>query len=289
MKRVIPVGRAATAAAGVLAALAVAAAPATSQGDGRNAMTWRWDGQVSRGSWMRVYDVNGRIAVEPSPDGLVHVRAEKQVRSGGDPRSVRFAVARDGSNVSVCALWSDNATCDDEGAHNNRITSDNGDRRQNVGVVFTVQVPGAVRALASTVNGEVAVSRVSGEVSARTVNGAVEVRDTGGPVSARTVNGSVDVTTSGGPVSAETVNGTVDVTMGTQGSADMTFRSVNGSITIRTPSALDAAVDLRTVNGTVSSRYPLSYDRRRRSASGTVGRGGRELTARTVNGSVTLN
>jgi hypothetical protein len=273
----------------VVAIVTIAAPAGAQQNLGRNDMTWRWDGPVSNGQWLRVFNVNGAMNVTASSDANVHVRAEKRVRSGGDPTTVHFDVERDGDGVSICALWTDDATCDEHGARNNNIHTGQWDRRQNVEVVFQVQVPSGVRASMNTVNGELNISRVAGEVRANTVNGGVQVRDVGAAVNARTVNGDIRVDTRGGPVSAETVNGSIDATMASQGTADMRFRSVNGGIDINAPDALNADVELSTVNGSIDSKYSLNYDRRRRHAEGTVGRGGPSLLASTVNGSVTLH
>lgn len=271
------------------AALAVlAAAPlAAQQNLGRDGTSWRWDGTVSSGQWFRLYNVNGPVHVTASGDNAVHVRAEKHVRAGGDASAVHYAVVQ-GDGVTVCALWNDDATCDERGARNNNIHTGSWDRRQNVEVAFEIQVPSGVRASMNTVNGELDVSRVNSEVTARTVNGAVQVTQVGASVVARTVNGDISVDTRGGPVSAETVNGSITASMAAQGSADMRFKTVNGTIDIDAPSALNASVELSTVNGSVESKFPLSFDRRRRHAEGTVGSGGPTLLASTVNGSVTL-
>lgn len=279
---------------GALAALSaatmVAAAPAGAQQNlGRNDTSWRWDGQVANGQWLRVFNVNGPMNVTASSDGNVHVRAEKHARRGGDPTTVHFDVERDSHGLSICALWTDNATCDDDGAHNNSIHTNEWDRKQNVEVSFEVQVPSGVRASMNTVNGELNITRVGSEVAANTVNGGVQVRDVGAAVRAHTVNGDVSVDTRGGPVSAETVNGSIDARMASQGTTDMKFRSVNGGIDINAPDDLNANVELSTVNGSIDSKYSLNFDRRRRHAEGTVGRGGPSLLASTVNGSVTLH
>lgn len=278
-----------TAALAMLAAAPLASAPLHAQENlGREGTSWRWDGTVSGGQWFRLYNVNGPVHVTASGDNAVHVRAEKHVRSGGDASVVHYAVVRGNDGVTVCALWSDDATCDERGARNNNIHTGSWDRRQNVEVAFEIQVPGGVRASMNTVNGELEVSRVTSEVIARTVNGAVQVTQVGASVIARTVNGDVSVDTRGGPVSAETVNGSITASMAAQGSADMRFKTVNGTIDIDAPSALNASVELSTVNGSVESKFPLEFDRRRRHAEGTVGKGGPTLLAATVNGSVTL-
>jgi hypothetical protein len=270
-------------------ALPLAAAPLGAQQNlGRDGTSWRWDGPMSSGGWFRLFSVNGPVHITTSSDGNVHVRAEKQVRSGGDASTVHYAVVRDGNNVTVCAMWTDNATCDANGMHGNEIHMNDGDRRQNVTVSFEIQVPSGVRAAGNTVNGDMMVERVTSDVSVRTVNGEVRVEQVGGQVTARTVNGDATINTRGGPVSAETVNGSVRATMASQGNADMRFRTVNGGIEITGPSSLNANVELSTVNGDIESKYPLNFDRRRRHADGVVGSGGPSLRASTVNGSITL-
>lgn len=273
-----------------ICATVAGAAPLLAQQDlGRDGTSWHWDGALASGGSLKLFSINGALHFTASPDGNVHVQAEKHVHPGGDPRTIHYAVVRDGSNLTVCAMWSDNATCDAEGMHNDNTSDNNGDRRHNVTAEISVQVPAGVSTNANTINGEVSVERISSDVRARTVNGTVRVSQVTGQVGARTVNGDVNVDTRGGSVSAETVNGSITASMGSGGSGDMRFRTVNGSIEITGPSSLNADVELSTSNGTVDSKYPLDFDRRHTHADGTVGSGGRHLSASTVNGSVTLH
>ena len=276
----------------LLAAAAALTLPASSllaqQDLGRDGTSWHWDGALPSGGTLRLYNINGALHFAPASDGSVHVQASKHVHSGGDPRSVHYAVVRDGNNLAICALWSDNATCDASGMRVND-QGDNGDRRRNVTSEITVQVPAGVHTNGNTVNGEVTVDRVDSDIRAGTINGSVQVSRVSGPVRARTVNGDVTVDTRGGPVSAETVNGSVKVAMGSTGTADMRFRTVSGDIDITAPAPLNAEVDLNTLNGSVDSKYPLDFDRDRHRARGTVGNGSRRLSASTVNGSITLH
>jgi hypothetical protein len=222
---------------------------------------------------------------------MVHVRAEKDVGSRGRTSDVAFQVIESGGDVRVCALWR-NDVCDDDGLHSRRKRDDDDDReRRDVKVRFTVRVPAGVRLSAGTVNGEMSVRDVSSDVRASTVNGRVEVQNVGGEVRANTVNGSVDVTTSKGPVDASTVNGSVNVRMTSlAGDDDMRFHTVNGDVTVEMPSSLDAKVSLSTLHGSISSDYPVQLSGRfgPRRASGTIGRGGREIDMETVNGSIEL-
>lgn len=274
---------------GAACVVVVGATPLLAQQNlGRNGTSWKWDGALPSGGSLRLYNINGAMHFTPSTDGSVHVQAEKHVHSGGDPSTVHYAVVRDGNNLVICAMWNDDATCDADGMHSHDEGDRGGDRRRNVAAEFSVQVPAGVHLGASTVNGDVSVERLASDVRTSTVNGAVRVTQVSGEVRARTVNGDVSVETRSGTVSGETVNGSVDATMGSGGTGDMRFRTVNGSITINGPTPLNADVSLSTLNGSIDSKYTLNFDRRRRHADGTVGSGGRQLSASTVNGSITL-
>jgi hypothetical protein len=255
---------------------------------GRDGTSWKWDGALASGGSLKIFDVNGAIHFTPSSDGSVHVQAEKHVHSGGDPKTVHYAVLRDGNSLTICALWGDDATCSNDGARGGNERNHGGDRRHNVTAELSVQVPAGVRTGGYTVNGDVSVERITADVKTTTVNGTISVSQVSGQVSARTVNGDVDVDTRAGTVSAETVNGSITAAMGADGSGDMRFHTVNGSIEISGPSQLNADVELNTMNGSIDTKYSLNFDRRRKHANGTVGNGGRRLVANTMNGSITL-
>ena len=279
---------------GIASALALAipvlARPALAQQDlGRDGTTWRWDGALASGGSVRLFNINGALHFTASPDGSVHVQAEKHVHSGGDPRTVHYAVVRDGNALTICALFDDGATCDANGMHGDGNRDRIHDRRRNVSAEISVQIPEGVNTSGNTINGDVSVERVDSDVRAATVNGSVRVTQVGGRVRARTVNGDVNVDTRGGPVSAETVNGSIKAAMGATGTDDMRFRTVSGDIDITAPPQLNADIELNTLNGSIDSRFPLRFERDRHRAIGTVGSGGRRLTASTVNGSITID
>lgn len=263
---------------------------ARAQEVGRSADSWTWDGRVESGRWFRLSSVNGPVSIEPSSDNMVHVRAEKVV-GRGRVTDVAFQVIQSGGDVRVCALWRRDV-CDEDGMHSRRRNDDDDDNdRHRVKVRFTVKIPAGVRVSAGTVNGEMRVRDLTSDVRASTVNGLVEVKNVGGEVKATTVNGNVGVTTRSGPVSANTVNGDVDVRMQSLSrSEEMSFSTVNGTVTVETPANLNADVTLDTLHGSIVSDYPVQLSGRfgPRHASGTIGRGGREMKLSTVNGSVEL-
>lgn len=276
---------------GALAVAALVVAPATGSAQsevGRDKEVWTWEGRVASGNWFRLSSVNGPVAVEPSNDNMVHVRAEKQVNRG-DVTEVAFQVVESDGDVRICALWRRDV-CDEDGLHTRRNRDDRNDR-SNVKVKFTVKVPPGVRVSAGTVNGEMRIRDVSSDVRVSTVNGLIEVRDVGGEVRANTVNGGIVVTTRSGPVNASTVNGDIDVRMSSLSrEGEMKFSTVNGSVTIETPSGLDADIMMETMHGSISSDWPVQLSGKfgPRRAEGTIGRGGRSIRLKTLNGSVEL-
>ncbi len=264
--------RASIVAGGALLLAAVVALPANAQDrDQRRENAFTWSGTVPQGKRILVKNINGAIHVERSTSGRVEVSAEKSWRRG-NPEDVRIEQRKlDGDDVLVCALFNEDARCDERGIHSDRKTRWND--RNDVSVRFTVKVPDGVRVDISTVNGGLEVSGVSTEVYANTVNGSIEARSAGGPVRAKTVNGSIRVS------------------MGSTGSADdLEYEAVNGSVTIELPASFGAQLDLSTVNGRVTTDFPITISGTMspRRLRGTVGNGDTRLRASTVNGSITL-
>jgi len=238
-----------------------------------NDRDFSWDGKITNGRWLYVRDLNGSIRVEKATGDRAEVTAVKRWRRG-NPEDVRIETRRlggDDGDVIICAFWTDNASCDEEGyrskGDNNWHGHDN-----DTSVEFTVKLPAGVRLGVSSVNGGVSVSGATSEVRASSVNGRVSA------------------TSSGGPVNASTVNGDIDVRMKELGTGDLEYSTVNGSIEIEVPANLDADLDMRTVNGSLTSDFQLTVEGRvnPRRMRATIGKGGRRLRLETVNGSVEL-
>ena len=238
--------------------------------DQRRDNAFTWSGTIPDGRRILVKNINGGIEVGRSSSGRVEVTAEKRWRRG-NPEDVRIEQRKIGDEVLICALWTEDSRCEEDGIQTPRNSRWND--RNDVSVHFMVRVPEGVRVDVATVNGGLTVSGVTTDVRASTVNGSIEARSAGGPVRAKTVNGSIRVS------------------MGSMGSAeDLEYESVNGSITVELPSNFGAQLELSTVNGRVSTDFPITVSgtlspRRLR---GTVGNGSTRFRASTVNGSVTL-
>ena len=237
----------------------------------REAFTW--EGRIREGRWIMIRNLNGPVEVIRGTSDKVEVIGSRHTRRG-DPDYVRFEVKKFGASeedVLICALWGENASCD-ERSYRNR-NNDRGRNRNEVNVEFRVRVPKGVKVAAFSTNGEVSVDGVDSEVDAATVNGAVLVRSAGGPVSANTVNGNVRATMGRFPLTT-----------------DLSFSSINGTVIAEFSDDLNADVELSTVNGRFLTDFPVTISGRidPRRLRATLGKGGPRVRLSTVNGNVEL-
>ena len=257
--------------------------------------------RLAAGAWVRVYTFNGDVEFREGTGDQVEIRGEKRGRRTRWDR-VFFESKRDGDNLTVCAVYGDEAECGDEGIRGNMNSN-------NVGTRFTVTLPrgarvragsgngdvvvrvAAAEARASTGNGEVEVAGVRGPVHASTGNGALLVEDAGGPVEASTGNGRVTINTATGPVSASSGNGNIDVRMARlAGEGDMEFRTGNGRVSVAVPASFEGEVVTSTGHGRLESDFPLTVSGRMdtRNVRATIGRGGRRIRMSSGNGDLEL-
>ena len=229
--------------------------------------------RVPAGQWIRVRNLNGELRVRPSTSDRVEITATKTWRRG-DPKDVRIQTYKSGDgSILVCAFWTENATCDENGYQSHNDGWRQGDRNNDVAVDFDIRVPKGVK------------------VGVYGVNGAVSVDGATSEVRASTVNGSVAAMSSGGPVQAKTVNGSVHATMGSfEGTQDLDFSTVNGSVIAEFAGDVNADIDLRTVNGRFQTDWPVTISGRidPRHLRATLGKGGPMIKLSTVNGNVEL-
>lgn len=247
----------------MLMALVVTAAPATAQ-------DWSWRGRVSPNQWLEIKGVNGTVRALPATGSQIEVEVTKTAERS-DPDDVRMEVIEHSGGVTICAVYPaprnrEPNQCE-AGERWRSNTQDN-----DVKVNFVVRVPRGVR------------------FDGRTVNGSVSATGLTADARAHTVNGSVTVTTTG-VAEAGTVNGSITVAMGRADWDDvLEFETVNGAITIELPGDVHTEVHASTVNGSISTDYPLTVRGRfgPKRLSGTIGRGGRELSLGTVNGDIEI-
>jgi hypothetical protein len=232
---------------------------------------FRWNGRIPEGRTIRIKGINGNVVAEPTDGSEVEVTAVKTAHRS-DPKGVEIRVVEHPGGVTICAVYpSGDSTrpnqCEpDEDGHSSVHDND-------VEVAFKVRVPKGVHFSGRTINGEIETGALDSDVDAETVNGSINIR-TAGVARAKTVNGSI--TSSLGRADW---NGPVD------------FKTVNGGISLDLPSNTSAEVSAETLNGEILNDFPITVLGRisRRHLNGTIGSGGRELSLKTVNGTIRLH
>jgi hypothetical protein len=230
---------------------------------------FRWNGRIAPGATLEIKGVNGRIAATAASGREIELVALKRGRRH-DPKLVEIEFVEHGGGLTICAVYPSR----ESGRPNECKPGKQGRmsvRNNDVNVEFTIKVPADVSFVARTVNGSVLAEHLAGNVEAYTVNGGIRLD-------------------SSGHARAETVNGSIRASLGKSDWKDpLAFKTVNGSVRVSLPASADTSVRVETVNGGIDSEFAMSEQKKtRRSLTGTIGRGGRELSIKTVNGSVAL-
>ena len=76
-----------------------------------------------------------------------------------------------------------------------------------------------------------------------------------------------------------------------QWQAPLNFKTINGAINLDLPQNLSTDVEAETMNGQINSDFPINLTttfKDRKHLRGRIGAGGRELSIKTLNGSINL-
>jgi hypothetical protein len=148
--------------------------------------------------------------------------------------------------------------------------------RDKATVDYTVHVPESAQLKdVNSVNGQVDISGVAGDINVSTVNGETKIKDAARNLKLDTVNGSI---------TAEMVS------LG--GGQKVSLDAVNGELVLAVPEDADAKFNINTVNGEISSEFsslqpkkewPTGHD-----LNGSLGRGSGSVKADAVNGTVKI-
>jgi DUF4097 and DUF4098 domain-containing protein YvlB len=244
------------------------------------------------GSLSIVDRTNGDISVRAWDRNEVHVRA--LVRATARDLEVAREIA-----ASVVISEVDRL----------RASGPEGRGNQSWSVDYDVQVPRETELTVSTVNGEVAIRELSGDVSVDAVNGAITISDVSGDISAEAVNGQIAISHVIGDISAETVNGSIEIDSvsgnvngrAVNGRIEVTLvddrlagegvdlATVNGPVSLRIPHSLSAQLELETVTGGMDVDFPITISGRLgRRISTTLGGGGPLVRVETTGGAIRI-
>ncbi|HEX6041846.1 DUF4097 family beta strand repeat-containing protein [Longimicrobium sp.] len=247
---------------------------------------FRWSGRIARGDEIAIRGLMGNVHAEPASGDQVEVIGR---RRGDDADQVRIEVVETDDGVTICTVYPtrpSRGNGNDEGRRGRR-DDDNPCNNGHSGSIdvddaridFTVRVPAGVRLAASTVEGD------------------IEATGLRSPVNAASVSGNVRVSTSES-ARAATVSGDVDATFGQADGDDLEFASVSGDVVVRLAGDVGAEVEANTLSGDIQSDFDLRIRGNGsdndggfniqvgKQASGTIGRGGPELSLNTVSGNI---
>jgi len=141
-------------------------------------------------------------------------------------------------------------------------------------VNYTLHVPAGARIeKAASVNGDITIQSIRGEVRASTVNGSIRCRELAGATDVNTVNGGINLDQRALPAGGQ-----------------LKARTVNGSIEVRLPASTEGSLSASTVNGSIRSDLKLAHVTRqkRNKLEARMGDGGSEVLLSTVNGAIRI-
>ncbi len=200
-----------------------------------------------------VKNLNGSVRVGASDSNRVLLRGRKTARNDKDLQRIAVETVESTERIDI----------------ETRIPRG----LRGASVSYELEIPRGSRVQVSSVNGSIRIHGIQGETRAESVNGAVKIEAVSGSVTAKTVNGSLDV-------------GWHRL----DGSAKNFLKTVNGSLKIRMPRDAHGTFEVKTVNGSIRTDLPLEVRKgrfgRHASISDSIGHGGPEFAASTVNGSI---
>ena len=238
---------------------------------------------------------DGSIAVMAWDRSQVALTIERHAGSQAEAEALKVKAEQDGNRIVIEAVKPEG-----EGVHVGWHAGRS--------VSFVLHVPKQTDLTASSGDGSIDATGVTGTVQLKSGDGSIKAADLVGDVSVHTgdgsidaqnVTGALDVSTGDGSVSisgapkalkARTGDGAVNLKVATVASPseDWDISTGDGSITVALPSGFNAQLDAHTGDGSISADdfglRPTGEDKN--NLQGTLGSGGRTLRIRSGDGSI---
>ncbi|MEO8188973.1 MAG: DUF4097 family beta strand repeat-containing protein [Acidobacteriota bacterium] len=203
--------------------------------------TERFNATLPARSTLRVLNVSGDVVAKPGREFSAvcqtSVTASTKARAEEILSRTRTVQLRDGDELRLESRWPEMGEETSWFSRSSRPGSwrtASRCRDCRITMQYEVVVPPGVLAILHTVNGEVRIEDLDGELDAQTVNGNVTVRGSRRGVRAQTVNGKIDVSAAAAPQGAvldlKTVSGAVLLTLPKDARFDLSATAMNGSI-----------------------------------------------------------
>ncbi len=197
----------------------------------------RLNGTLSAGQTLHVENVSGDIVATPgkafSAVVTLTVSAPSQEKADEILKKTEVQSDHDEDGWTLETVWPGNRS--GRGSRHGSPCE-----RCRITAAYEIVVPPGVTAELQTVNGNVRVRDLDGELNLENVNGSIEVRGAKRSLSAQTVNGGIDAAARALPPDA-----------------DVSLQTVNGNVLLTLPKDAHFNLSASTMNGTISSTFPL--------------------------------
>jgi DUF4097 and DUF4098 domain-containing protein YvlB len=268
--------------------------------------------QVPGSARLEVNNIRGSVDIRTGSDGIITVKAVKQVNTGNADRTeVEIKQASDGTVKASTRFpeatfgWLFGARpCEVDytiiapracSIKANGVSNDlYAEGFEGDAFFKTVSGDMTVRALngavsLSSVSGEMELADLTGNLHLTTVSGDVKGVHLSGSASLNSVSGDVDFEQSSLPhVEATTVSGEMKLETGL-GAGPYKFNSVSGDLTLKVPADTRCSAELQTVSGDISTKLPTtSVSRHNGTQMVEVQGGGVKVTLHSVSGDMEL-
>jgi hypothetical protein len=242
---------------------------------------------------------DGSIEVRSWDRNEIHLEIHRRAATTEEAKALEVKTSQDGNRIVIDAP-------DRHGPRTIHIGNWVGES-----VSFVVRVPRQLLMDATTGDGSISLEDLEGKLTLRSGDGSIRGGRVQGDVSAHTGDGSIALTDAAGRVDLDTGDGsvrlsgrleairvhtgdgsvTLDVLDGSQMAGDWSLDTGDGSITVDLPSQFSAEIDASSGDGTIrvnGNSANRNRDEDRGRYNGRLGAGGRTLSARSGDGSISI-
>jgi len=164
-------------------------------------------------------------------------------------------------------------------------------RNVKVNISYIIKIPKEIEIKnIETVNGNIRLEKVSGNMTISTVNGGIKMDKVSGIIRAETLNGSIRIKNTDGIKDISTTNGSISAEI-LEMNNDIEISTTNGSISIWLSNNLNANIEATTFNGRIKLNDNINMNIRKsnkRRLKGSFGDGTNTIEIDTTNGSINI-
>ena len=241
----------------------------------------------SRPAVLEFHDVDGRLILTPSADGILSVRIRKEIKVRDAKRAERLLretkveIDERGGTVTVriryprfrgLFFWLSDSS--------------------RVKVTSEISVPAGIRVKADLADGSIRGDNLQADMDLKVVDGDILLDGLKGSVRAVSVDGEIRVSGEIKHLDLKAVDGDIRVDLSPPSvmGGGWSIRTTDGDVEVILPDGFAAEMEIQKGDGRLQTDWPLTTVKRltRKTLSGKIGAGGRTFSIRTTDGDITL-